>query len=136
MTGLGYHHLQEEIVMLFANRRGKCGCAGGSRRKLAACRPTSIRCFRPFLECLEDRLAPAAMTFTVDRVGDGLNDGMGNSGTLRYCVNKANLNAGADTLEVKIGNDATAVRAIVLASPVDITDQVTITGFTQAGAAK
>lgn len=50
---------------------------------------------RPSLEVLEDRWCPA--TFTVDRL-DGDSQGTDNSGSLRYCADKANSTGGEDTI--------------------------------------
>jgi predicted outer membrane repeat protein len=51
--------------------------------------------FQPRLEVLDDRLAPAV--FTVDALTD-TGAGTGPAGDLRYCVNQANLDPGADTI--------------------------------------
>src|SRR5262245_32004436 len=59
--------------------------------------------FRPALELLEDRMAPA--TFTVNVATDSANPanfltgvGAGNTGDLRYCIAQADNNPGADDI--------------------------------------
>lgn len=50
------------------------------------------RKYRPVLEVLEDRTAPASMTYTVLNTNDGGAD------SLRRCINKANANPGLDII--------------------------------------
>ena len=52
------------------------------------------RC-RPFVEVLEDRLAPA--TFTVTTIADS------GAGSLRQAITSANAAAGADTITINLG---------------------------------
>jgi Right handed beta helix region len=80
--------------------------------------------FRPFLEALEDRLAPA--TFTVTNIGDS------GAGSLRQAILSANASAGADTIAFNISG--TGVHVIEPASPLPtITGAVAIKGATQPG---
>ncbi|HYT92087.1 MAG TPA: hypothetical protein VEL76_25455 [Gemmataceae bacterium] len=55
--------------------------------------------FRPFVEPLEDRLAPAV--FTVIDTGDTA-AGVGLFGDLRYCLTRANATPGLDTIQFAI----------------------------------
>jgi hypothetical protein len=57
-----------------------------------ATRQRRRRGWRPLLEVLEDRLAPAA--FTVNSTGD-TGTGSGTAGDLRFCVNQADANPGS-----------------------------------------
>src|SRR6516165_9456675 len=52
--------------------------------------------FRPWLEALENRLAPSV--FTVNSTGD-TGTGIGLNGDLRYCITKADTNAGTNTIK-------------------------------------
>ncbi|MEO1528811.1 MAG: LamG-like jellyroll fold domain-containing protein, partial [Planctomycetota bacterium] len=70
--------------------------------------------------------ASGPQTFTVTNTLDD-----GSVGSLRWAIQQANANAGADTIDFNIAGSGTQV--INLSSQLDITDQVTIDGTTQAG---
>jgi hypothetical protein len=55
---------------------------------------------RPRLEALEERLSPA--NYVVDRL-DNDSVGMGNTGSLRYCISQANAAAGDHTITFDVG---------------------------------
>lgn len=80
--------------------------------------------FRPRVEGLEDRLAPA--TFTVTTVNNA------GSGSLRAAINSANAASGPDTIDFNIAG--TGVKRINLLSALPtISDTVTLDGTTQPG---
>src|SRR4051794_37024563 len=83
---------------------------------------TSPRRFRPRLELLESRLAPA--TFTVNSVNDA------GAGSLRQAILDANAAAGADTINFSIVGSTTINLASALPT---VTGPVTIAGNTQTG---
>src|SRR5262245_25784763 len=56
--------------------------------------------YRPRLEALEDRLAPAAYHVT------SLSDD-GSAGTLRWAITQANANAGADAIDFQVSGTIT-----------------------------
>lgn len=66
-----------------------------SRRQLPIKRDT-VR-YRPVLEALEDRLAPAL--FLVSTLADDNPGGGGNAGDLRYAITKANAAQGSNTIQ-------------------------------------
>ncbi|HKZ26575.1 MAG TPA: right-handed parallel beta-helix repeat-containing protein [Rubrobacteraceae bacterium] len=87
--------------------------------------------------------ADAATTFTVNKTGDGKDrriNGVcdasrtrGQQCTLRAAIQEANATSGADTINFNIGGTA-PVKTIKPASPLpNITDPVTIDGYTQSG---
>ena len=80
--------------------------------------------FRPQLEWLEDRLAPA--TFTVRNTFDVGPD------SLRQAILDANANQALDNIVFAIPGDG--VHTIFLADQMIITDPVIIDGYTQQGA--
>ena len=78
--------------------------------------------FRPHLEILEDRLAPAQFTVT------NLTDDPINTGSLRYAVNQANTNGQDNTIQFAVGG------TIVLGSQLELSSSghnVTIDGAGQ-----
>jgi hypothetical protein len=91
--------------------------------------------------------AEAATTFTVNKTGDAedrknsdskcdTSTKNGNQCTLRAAIEEANDTAGEDTIKFKIG-DTNSVKTISPASELpDITDTVTINGYTQRGASE
>lgn len=79
--------------------------------------------FRPRLDGLEDRLAPA--TFTVTNTNDN------GAGSLRAALNSANNTAGADTIQFSIGTGKQVIRP-TKALPA-VTETVTIDASTQPG---
>lgn len=82
-----------------------------------------INRFRPRVEGLEDRLAPA--TFTVTTINNA------GSGSLRAAIAQANSTPGADTIEFDIG---TGAKRIELRSALPaITETLTLDGTTQSG---
>lgn len=84
----------------------------------------SERCsFRPRVEGLEDRLAPA--TFTVTSTADV------GAGSLRRAIGLANSTAGADVINFLVGNGAQKIN-LTAALPT-ITETVTIDATTQPG---
>lgn len=83
-----------------------------------------FRAFRPNVEALEDRLALA--TFSVVNTGDS------GFGSFRQAILNANASAGADLIAFNI--PGAGVHTISPVSPLpDITDPVTIDGYTQPG---
>src|SRR5438309_306192 len=62
------------------------------------------RQFRPLVEALEDRLAPA--NYVVNGTGDA-GAGTGLAGDLRYCITQANASAANDTITFSIANGST-----------------------------
>ncbi len=66
---------------------------------------------RWLLEALEDRLAPANFTVNDDRSGSF---GAGNAGTLRYCIEQANMVAGPHTVTID-----TSVTQVTLTTALD-----------------
>ena len=80
--------------------------------------------FRPRIEDLEDRLAPA--TFTVTNTNNG------GTGSLRAAIVSANATAGADAITFSI--PASGVQKINLLSALPaITEELTLDGTTQSG---
>src|SRR5262249_43754022 len=83
--------------------------------------------FRPRVEALEDRLAPAV--YTVNVLTD-TGAGTGLTGDLRYCITQSNNNAGADTIQFNI--IGSGVQTITPTTPLPtITDRVVIDGYTE-----
>src|SRR5438876_716707 len=81
--------------------------------------------FRPCLEILEDRLAPAL--FTVTSAADDLTT----PGTLRQAIMMSNATPGPNTIQFAIG---TGPQTIALNSNLpDLTQAVTIDGTSQPG---
>ena len=87
--------------------------------------------------------AAAALTFTVNRIGDGadLNAGNGKcdsasaSGkqcTLRAAIQEANAHGGADIIKFKITSSSKVIKPAAGLPP--ITDRLTINGYSQSGA--
>src|SRR5438128_2672702 len=70
-------------------------------KKTAAPSPRRSRCV-PLLERLEDRLAPAALTFTVNTTLDELTPGDGKL-SLREAITRANNHTGPDTIILPAG---------------------------------
>src|SRR5436190_13609255 len=96
-----------------------------TRKTLAKPVPIRRRTFAPRLEAMEDRLVPA--TFTV------LNTADSGAGSLRQAILDANATAGADLINFTI--PAAGVQTISpLSALPDITDAVTIDGYSQPGA--
>src|SRR5262245_34196582 len=62
----------------------------------ASRRKPDVISVRPWLEALEDRIAPAI--YTVDTLGDAGSSTGPQSGDLRYCIATANADAVADTI--------------------------------------
>lgn len=88
-------------------------------------RPASRAAFRPRLEPLEDRSVPAV--FTVTTAADS------GPGSLRQAILDSNASVGvADTIEFLI--PGAGVHTIALLSRLDVTDPVTINGYSQPGA--
>lgn len=86
--------------------------------------PPAAPTFRPRLEAVEERLAPA--TFTVTTASSG------GTNSLRWAINQANAAAGADTIAFAIpGSGVHTIRLTTALTPV--TGQVTIDGATQPG---
>ena len=91
--------------------------------------------------------AEAATTFTVNRTGDASDRNLNNSVcdvsrergkqcTLRAAIQEANDTLGADTINFRIGSTS-SVKTISPGSPLpDITEAVTIDGYTQRGASE
>src|SRR5882672_2436848 len=77
---------------------------------------------RPQLERLEDRCLLS--TFTV------INDASGGFGSLQWAVSEANFFAGEDRIEFNIPSSGVHT----IATALEITDPVTIDGYTQPGA--
>lgn len=79
--------------------------------------------FRPGIEALEDRLAPA--TFTVTNINNA------GAGSLRQAILQANATPGADVINFAIGSGGQ--RITLLSKLPTITETVTIDGTTQPG---
>ncbi len=82
--------------------------------------------FRPWLEALENRLAPSV--FTVNSTGD-TGTGSGLNGDLRYCITQANINAGTNSIRFSptvFGSPKTIT--LTSALPVVTDNNLTITG--------
>src|SRR5262249_16838948 len=99
--------------------------------------PQQSRRFHPAVERLEGRLAPAPYKVTPSG-DDGGDAGLGDpynvdSGDVRFCVNAANDNPGADTIVFKI--PGAGVHTIGLKKKLSITDPVTMDGITEQQAA-
>jgi hypothetical protein len=101
-----------------------------TRRRVPGVGPARPDRGRPFLERLEDRLAPAV--FTVTSAGD-TGAGTGQAGDLRYCLTRANATPGLDTIQFAIPGGGLHTISLTSALPT-ITDAVVIDGYTQAGA--
>ena len=121
-----------------AERRSSCGIGwergrslgpiGPGRRGRRCCWRRCRRSCRPS--------GAAAQTFTVNSAGDpgtGVCDGT--ECTLREAIVAANANAGADTIAFEIPGAGVQTIAPTAALP-DITDSVTIDGYTQDGASE
>jgi hypothetical protein len=95
-------------------------------------RDRRAKCFRPFLEALEDRTLLSGQAYVVDVAGDPLNPdgtpvGTGTSGSLRYCVTQADQQANAGSTitfdTAKTGNSIALSHGELV-----ISDSMTITG--------
>jgi hypothetical protein len=99
------------VGILFA--KGVQGMFGWMKRNRSprrpARKPVKIWSFRPSIEVLEDRLAPAVTVYTVTSLTDtnpgGGGNGAATSGDLRYCITQANLNGGS-TNDIVFGPNA------------------------------
>lgn len=69
-----------------------------------------------------------ATTFTVNSLGDA-NTGSANAGTLRYCIEQANLSAGPHTVNFSVAG------TITLSTRLVINQQMSINGYSAPGAA-
>lgn len=98
-------------------------------RSVSRYRETGDRLFRPRLESLDDRTAPA--TFTVNTTLDEVIAGDGKL-SLREAIDRANTTDGADVVSVPAGVYKIEL-PLLLGGDFDITDAVTIQG---AGAGK
>src|SRR5438477_11780941 len=81
--------------------------SAAARRKKSG--PASARYYRPGLERLEDRLAPAAYLVNVltDTAPGSGGAGSGTTGDLRYCITKADSAGGTDTISLASGLSGT-----------------------------
>lgn len=114
----------------------------GANRKTQPIRRTPAVRFQPWLEGLEDRLAPAVFTVntssdTVDvNPGDGLAVDVAGFTSLRAAIMEANATAGADTINIPAGTYSLTISGTgenaAATGDLDITGDLTITG---AGAA-
>ncbi len=86
--------------------------------------------YRPSLDLLEDRLAPAVFT-VIDPRDSGT--GVGPVGDLRYCITQANATPGLDTIQFNIPKNGVHTIDLTSALPA-LTDAVLIDGYTQPGA--
>src|SRR5262249_16182800 len=93
--------------------------------------------YRPTLEGLEDRLAPA--TFTVKTVADSPNPadfltglGAGNTGDLRYCIAQADNNPGTDEIVFALPANS-VIRLSQMMRPITDPAGLSIRGNTAAG---
>jgi hypothetical protein len=79
--------------------------------------------FRPQFEALEDRLAPAV--FTVTTTADA------GAGSLRQAILDANATPGADTIQFDLGTEGSSHTIQPASKLPDLTDTVTIDGWSQ-----
>src|SRR5262249_27938070 len=100
-----------------------------SYRRSSRARRTRPFRYRPFLEPLEDRLAPAVLS--VINTGD-TGTGVGLTGDLRYCLTRANALPGFDTIQFAIPGSGVHTISPTSALPA-VTDAVLIDGYTQPG---
>ena len=101
-----------------------------TNRRKTEFQPKDRRRFRPSLELLEDRLAPA--TFVVNTAADE-NDGIGVGGvSLREAITAANATTAADTINFSIGAGGFQTISLSSALPA-LTRPVVIAGNTQPG---
>ncbi|MCC6417710.1 MAG: right-handed parallel beta-helix repeat-containing protein, partial [Gemmataceae bacterium] len=85
--------------------------------------------YRPYLEVLDERLAPAV--FTVDIPGDTGTSTSPFTGDLRYCITQANTWPGLDTIEIDIAGEAGPALAILTSDLPAVTDELVLDGTTQ-----
>src|SRR5262245_53902111 len=93
--------------------------------------------YRPTLDHLEDRLAPA--TFTVTRVTDSPDPtkfltgvGTGTSGDLRYCIAPADTTAGADEIVFALPDNSHTIKLAQMMRPITDPAGLAIRGDTAA----
>jgi hypothetical protein len=105
-----------------------------STRRDSQTKPNRLRSARMNLMSLEERAVPA--TYMVSLLGDaGMMDGSdttGLSGDIRYCIDQANLNPGADTI-VFSPTTFSSPSTITLSGPLAMTDSTTIDGASVGG---
>jgi hypothetical protein len=96
----------------------------------------TVRRFRPQLESLEPRLAPAIYLVNSDGDAGNADPNDPDKGDLRYCINRSNNNPGQtpNTILFGIGMDG-AVKFINLGLSLIIRAPVLIDGYSQMGAA-
>jgi hypothetical protein len=101
--------------------------SGNPQQRLRDPTRTKLRVrFRPWLEALENRLAPSV--FTVNSTGD-TGTGIGLNGDLRYCITKADTSAGTNTIKFDptvFGSPKTITLTSLLPAITD--NHLTITG--------
>jgi len=95
----------------------------------------SRKLFRPFVEVLEDRLAPALLIVNeaTDTNPQGGGKGTGNAGDLRYCITRANKTAAPDLIDFQINGAGPHTIALAADLPL-IVNPLTIDGYSQRGA--
>ncbi len=100
-----------------------------TRQRPRNARPTRPGRYRPVLEPLEDRLAPAI--FTVNTPTD-TGFGIGLAGDLRYCLTQANATSGLDIIRFNIPGSGLHTINVTSELP-SIFDPVVLDGYSQPG---